>query len=231
MKLNILIAASGFTVVGIVSVVCWACIPTMTMCLTFDDDQNAHATIAGPVLERYGWRGAFNIVTGRLEHPRAEGKMTWAQAQELLAHGHEIYPHSLFPDPDSHTFSHYNLRVLAEAGNLEEVERQIMGGKAMIEQRLGISPQYFCLPFNQANNAVREVIIKSGMFPMNSDRRNFPTHPGRVVFGDGGIEDYVMHEYRDGTIHVDIMMHGIVREEGAGNHLRMQLILQGFVMN
>lgn len=183
----------------------------MTVCLTFDDDQNAHATVAGPMLEKYGWRGAFNIVTGRLEHPRAKGKMTWAQAEELLAHGHEIFPHSYFPDPESPTFSHYNLRSLAEAGNIEEVERQVAGGKKMIEERLNISPKVFCLPFNAINEQVAEVIERNGMQPMNCVRRNFPTHPGLMPMS---ISDYLKSEWRRGAAHIDLMMHGIIRAEG-----------------
>jgi peptidoglycan/xylan/chitin deacetylase (PgdA/CDA1 family) len=158
---------SGFVCTIIVTItVVWTVKTPMTVCLTFDDDQNAHATVAGPMLERYGWRGSFNIVTGRLEHPRAKGKMTWAQAAELLAHGHEVFPHSYFPDPESKTFSHYNLKNLTDSGNMKEVERQIAGGKQMIEERLGVSPSVFCLPFNTLNNRVAEVIERYGMKPI-----------------------------------------------------------------
>ena len=211
MKRKILIAVSGIMVVGVFSIVCWACLPKMTVCLTFDDDQNAHATIAGPVLEEHGWRGAFNIVTGRLEHPRAKGKMTWAQAKRLLDNGHEIYPHSYFPDPESPTFSHYNLRKLSESGNIAEVERQIKGARQMIIDHLGVEPKVFCLPYNSINKEVESVIRENGMVPMNCDRRNFPTHPGLTPMS---ITTYLNLEYRSGRPHVDLMFHGIVREEG-----------------
>ena len=183
----------------------------MTVCLTFDDDQNAHATVAGPTLEKYGWRGSFNIVTGRLEHPRAKGKMTWAQAEELLSHGHDIFPHSYFPDPESKTFSHYNLKDLADSGNMKEVERQIVGSKQMIETRLGVSPSVFCLPFNALNKQIAEVIKRHGMKPMNCCRRNFPTHPGLKPMS---VSEYLKTEWMRGVVHRDLMIHGIIRAEG-----------------
>ena len=208
-KLSLVFAAIGALLTF--SLFLFTFLTPMTMCLTFDDDQNAHATIAAPTLEKYGWRGAFNIVTGRLEHPRAKGKMNWSQAKEMLAHGHEIYPHSFFPDPESPTFSHYNLRQLAESGNLSEVERQVSGGKKMIVEKLGITPQFFCLPFNSMNEDVGKIIVANGMRPLNCSRRNFPTHPGREPMS---IAEYVKREWRSGKDHVDIMMHGIVRAEG-----------------
>lgn len=35
----------------------------MTCCLTFDDGLKVHAEIAAPLLEKFGWRGTFNVPT------------------------------------------------------------------------------------------------------------------------------------------------------------------------
>ena len=214
-KGKVILGFMGVAAVSIgIIVACSLCTP-MTLCLTFDDGLEAHATVAGPTLERYGWRGAFNIVTGLLEHPDAIGhiprRMNWRQVKGLLSNGHEVYPHSLFPDPNRITSIHYNLRALAESGNIREVERQVAGSKEMIVEKLGFSPKFFCLPFNSMNGEVRDIICKYGMAPMNCVRRNFPTHPGQTPMS---IEEYVRSEWRNGSAHIDIMMHGIIRSEG-----------------
>jgi peptidoglycan/xylan/chitin deacetylase (PgdA/CDA1 family) len=54
--------------------------------LEFDDTRASHLTIAAPELEARGFRGTFNLVTGRVEY--------WSDWQMLLDHGHEIANHT-----------------------------------------------------------------------------------------------------------------------------------------
>lgn len=184
----------------------------MTMCLTFDDACKAQATVAAPCLERHGWRGVFNVVTGRIESDKSLcPQMSWADIEMLHKAGHEIYPHSYMPDPESKTFSHYNLKALSDLGLTNEIERQVVEAKKQILQKIGVDCKFFCLPFNACDARVSGIIRANGMEPMNCSRRNFPTHPNREPIS---ISRYVKNEFRKGTCHIDIMMHGIVRQDG-----------------
>ena len=212
MKKKLIIASFLCAAVGVAAVVWVVCTP-MTMCLTFDDGNVAHAKVAAPTLEKYGWRGAFNIVTARIGRPDISfcEMMKWSDVETLFKNGHEVYPHTHFPDLKNPMLSHYNLRKLAEAGDFKAIEYQVRESKKMIEDKLGVTPSMFCLPFNAMNDDVAKIIRSYGMEPLNCDRRNFPTHPGHKIMS---ISDYVKAEWRKGSGHVDIMMHGIVRAEG-----------------
>ena len=189
----------------------------MTFCLTFDDGMKAHATIAAPELERRGWRGAFNVPTAviggcgldaaQLVDMGLEGHedhlMDWDDVKSLIANGHEVYPH---------TRDHADLVDLERAGRFDEAERQIVEAKADFIAKTGVVPRFFCLPHNKCSARVAECVRKHGMEPFSCARLNFG-EPGHMGYY-GTITDYLTQEYRFGRRHVDIMIHGITREEG-----------------
>lgn len=100
---------------------------------------------------------------------------------------------------------------MADLGLTNEIERQVVEAKKQIEQKIGTECKFFCLPFNACDASVSRIIRENGMEPMNCSRRNFPTHPNRAPIS---ISKYVKNEFQKGTRHIDIMMHGIVRQEG-----------------
>lgn len=63
--------------------------------LQFDDGTSTHYTNAFPILEKYGLKGSFGVVTGRIGRP---GKLTPEQVKELQRAGHEIHDHTLNHD-------------------------------------------------------------------------------------------------------------------------------------
>jgi peptidoglycan/xylan/chitin deacetylase (PgdA/CDA1 family) len=67
-------------------------VPVVT--LTFDDNPKGHLSIAAPVLERYGFRGTFNIVCDWVGMDAR--RMTWDDIRELRRRGHEIASHTLW---------------------------------------------------------------------------------------------------------------------------------------
>jgi len=67
-------------------------IPDKSVMITFDDSRTEHFTIAAPVMEKYGFRGVFFIMTITLNK---KNYMDTTQIAALAARGHEIGLHSM----------------------------------------------------------------------------------------------------------------------------------------
>jgi len=193
----------------------------MTFCLTFDDGLKTHARVAAPLLEKYGWRGVFSVPTeivtsGRLSQRQAEGMclvgnewnvMSWVDVKALMAHGHTVCPH---------TATHADLLELENAGRIIEVEREIAESKRQFAENTGVVPTLFCLPHCSGSSEVVALVRKHGMEPING------TGKWRVNFGEyspdgqsySDITSFLRRFYWLGFVHVDIMIHGVVRQEG-----------------
>jgi len=98
--------------------------------LTFDDGGVSCAETAAPILESYGMRGHFFVVTGRLGN---DGYMTKDHVRELDAAGHHV---------GSHTVTHANLRDASPSKRQTELVRS----KEALESLLGTSCQSVSIP-------------------------------------------------------------------------------------
>ena len=67
------------------------------MVIQFDDGRACHYEYAFPILERYGLKGTFGIITGKLDVDPLF--LTRAQVVEMAAAGHEIHDHTLHHHP------------------------------------------------------------------------------------------------------------------------------------
>ena len=200
----------------------WLCLRPMTVSFTFDDGLMAHLTIAAPLLEKYGWRGAFNVCTdfleenppslttnklrilGLTEHP--ECRMNWDDVRELLARGHEVYPHSC---------SHENLEMRWNAGDHDLVKHEIHDSIVTYCDHIGSLPRYFCCPHLGWTPEVRNLIRAEGVEMFNNGRPGFR---GKEVLAEKEASESIVRLLcrlcYEGRRHVDLMFHGIVAREG-----------------
>jgi len=128
--------------------------------ITFDDGTMDQYSLGAPLLDAYGLRGTFFIITG----PRDEGVwkdnekqrslFSWEQAVLLAEGGHEI---------GSHSVGHPDLRQLDREGQKETVIAELQDSAEAIRRR--ISPELlsseggltFCWPYWRTNgNLVKE---------------------------------------------------------------------------
>ena len=183
----------------IVAATCLAGVPVVT--LTFDDNPKGHFTVAAPVLERYGYRGTFNVITRNVA---AGNSMSWDDIRELRRRGHEI---------SSHTVSHPNLvKLLSEKGEAA-VLAELEGSRDAIRREIGAAPRFLGCPFVRINPDVEALVRKAGMMPMRKCRRNFGTGTTPASFAaaldrliaKGGVQD--------------VMFHGITKETGGWSPL------------
>jgi peptidoglycan/xylan/chitin deacetylase (PgdA/CDA1 family) len=107
--------------------------------LTFDDAWRSQFTAGKPVLDKYGMKATFYMLTGVTADPEY---MTVDQMKQILAGGHEVA---------SHTIDHPHLPTLSAA----EIDRQLKDSQAALRGWMGPSvAKNFCTPFGEYNSTV-----------------------------------------------------------------------------
>ena len=175
--------------------------------LTFDDGFEEHHRLVAPILEKYGFRGVFNIITSSIGKGEVDTKLgrrsylSWEQVRDLQNRGHEIA---------SHTLTHPDLKWLAEHGQTDKLRRELVESRDAIQRETGVAPRYLCHPFCQTNFEVEEMIREEGMIPMGTRRKNFGT--GTVAWTDTGVGEYIRQCIERGETFIDILCHGVTKE-------------------
>lgn len=119
-------------------------------CITFDDGCQDNYEVALPILERYGIKATFFIVTGLLgqtiETSTGEyDMMNVQQVRDLVSLGHEI---------GAHTVHHYKLTQVP----LHIAWQEIEDSKTFLEDLLGSPVCSFAYPKGDYNQAVQELV-------------------------------------------------------------------------
>lgn len=162
----------------------------------FDDGFLDHATVAAPLIEKYGFRGWFSIITDRVDaasrgpdttEPPADRSMTWNHARELRRRGHEIC---------SHTCGHTRMRsTLTDA----QIEHEILDSYARIGSELGEPPAGFCWPGGEDDAYdARAMKLVMGRYD-----RAFPSFTRPIRPGDSPFE--IARSNIEGTWDLDLV--------------------------
>lgn len=173
--------------------------PAMMVSLTFDDGYGSHYSVVAPALEKYGYRGTFNIIVNQTGRSRSGATMDWAKVAELAARGHEIALHS-----KSHPES------LLEGWNPkpESVLRYEMDlGQQQISQKIGVPCRIFCFPGNHVgqNGELESRAMLAGMLPET---------PNRAWPGTGNFKAWFQNLSKSGTKSITLMFHGCNSDSG-----------------
>ncbi len=121
-------------------------LPDRPVALTFDDGWREQYDVAFPILQRYGMRATFFIITAYIGYPRF---MTWEELAELRDAGMEIA---------SHGRKHVNL---ADADD-REAWREIAGSREVLEEKLGVSAVSFAYPYNAYRKGLPALLERAG---------------------------------------------------------------------
>src|SRR5438874_8143863 len=70
-------------------------VPDKLVVLTFDDASKSHATVAAPLLKKYGFGATFFVTEGFDFPTNKRDYMTWEQIAQLHKDGFEIGNHTL----------------------------------------------------------------------------------------------------------------------------------------
>jgi peptidoglycan/xylan/chitin deacetylase (PgdA/CDA1 family) len=122
-------------------------LPSKPVMLTFDDTDLDQYTVAKPLLEKYGYKGVFFVMTVSIGRPRYMSK---EQIKELSDNGHVI---------GSHTWDHHNVKKYQG----KDWEIQIEKPTKLLESITGKKIQYFAYPFGLWNPEAIPELKKRGM--------------------------------------------------------------------
>jgi len=121
-------------------------LPPKPFLLTFDDGTDQQYSNALPVLNQYGFKATFFIMTVTIGHP---GYLNKSQIQDLAKQGHVI---------GCHTWNHQKVTKYTEQDWVKEIEKP----NATLQNITGSPVKYFAYPFGLWNGAAVEKIKKYG---------------------------------------------------------------------
>ena len=170
----------------------------LKVALTFDDGLKDQVTVALPLLDKYGWKASFNIITDKVGAD--ERHMSWDDVRRLAKEGHEIV---------THTCSHPSLPKLLEDGKKDVFKHEIVDSAKKLEAETGRKVWHVCLP---GNNGTPDVLHEIRMLGYEPQERNRPNLGG--PFGAKEVGEYLDGQVRAGESRCALMMHAIV--EGFG---------------
>ncbi|WP_166462761.1 polysaccharide deacetylase family protein [Amycolatopsis acidicola] len=137
------LAAAASLTLGLFTVPA-AAATTTAVSLTFDDG-NADQLQAKPILDKYGMKGTFYIITGSIGAP---GYLTRTDLQTLSTGGNEIA---------GHTVTHPDLTTVPA----DEARRQICNGRATLAS-WGYQVTSFAYPYAALNSSVESIAQQCG---------------------------------------------------------------------
>lgn len=114
-------------------------LPSKAVILTFDDGGLDNYHVAFPILAKYGLRGTFFVITGRVG---AAGQMDWDDLRAMAAQGMSI---------ESHTVSHpADLRTVDDSRLAKELD----DSRDAIAGNLGLTPESLSYPCGKSDARV-----------------------------------------------------------------------------
>lgn len=145
------LADNGYTTIDlydlILAVTRQQALPPKPVILTFDDGYVDHYTNAFPLLQEFGFKGTFFIITDWVDNG-SPAHMNWAMIEEMAAAGMRM---------ESHTRSHSEL---TQAEDEEELIWQILGSQETLAAHIGYTPRFLCYPGGRYNEETIAVLQK-----------------------------------------------------------------------
>jgi peptidoglycan/xylan/chitin deacetylase (PgdA/CDA1 family) len=165
-----------------------AALPAKPVMLTFDDTDLPQFTIAKPVMEKYGFKGLFFIMTVSLGRPNY---MSREQVKQLADAGNEI---------GSHTWDHKNIKQFVPADWAIQIDKPTK----TLETITGKPVKYFAYPFGLWNHAVIAPLQAHGFraaFQLSAKRDDAePLYSIRRIIVPGAwsattLQSYIRHSF------------------------------------
>ena len=145
--------------------------PPKTVVITIDDGYVDTATIAGPLLERFGFRATLFLISlpGSPDDERADPILVKRPILDPVA-ARKTLPRCL--EIGAHTQTHRNLATISPSA----AEAEILGSKRQLEQVMGKTITTFAYPFGGSDPTVRMLVERAGFRAARgiTPGRNYP---------------------------------------------------------
>ena len=175
-----LLKDSGITVISMQDLLAWRRgdknIPPRCAVVSFDDGWKSQYEVAWPIMKKFGYPFTMFIYTEGVRGGSLGGgeAITWEQLADMRDNGIDV---------EAHTATHQDLReghniMLIAAGGKRTrtkltgpeyeqwVQKEVVGSKELLEQRLGIKVNCFAVPFGNYNEHVKEIARNAGFEAM-----------------------------------------------------------------
>ncbi len=119
-------------------------LPQKPVVITMDDGYRDNFENAFPVLQEFGMKATFFVVTDFIDK-EVRNYMTWPMAKEMADAGMRIEPHSK---------THADL----SGQEREYIIYEILGSQESIAAHVGDTPRYFCYPGGRYDETTLEVV-------------------------------------------------------------------------
>jgi len=121
-------------------------VPGRSVAITFDDGYEETFTVAWPILKRFGFPAAVFVTPTEVGLP---GFATWDQIIAMGRDGMVV---------GCHTMSHAYLPLT----DADQLAREIMEAKRVIEERLGAPIEYLSYPVGGFSPEIQELVRRAG---------------------------------------------------------------------
>lgn len=142
------LAENGYTAIDLydlsLAITNKAELPPKPVILTFDDGYLDAYENAYPILEEFGFKATFFIITDYVDGGNPN-HMNWAMIEEMSAAGHRM---------ESHTKTHPDLSTLSWDGQIF----QILGSQQTLAAHIGYTPRFLCYPSGRYDDETIEVL-------------------------------------------------------------------------
>jgi peptidoglycan/xylan/chitin deacetylase (PgdA/CDA1 family) len=125
-------------------------LPDRPVIVTFDDGYRDNFTAAFPLLQKYGFTATFFINTQPI-HDEYPAYMTWEQVRQMSRQGMDV---------ESHSHSHPNLKGKPP----EEVAREVIRSKELIQNHTGKMVRFFSYPYGHYDQQVVDILMTEGFW-------------------------------------------------------------------
>ncbi len=166
----------GITVIGLQDYLAWRRgeknIPPRCAVISFDDGWKSQYEVAWPILKKYGYPVTLFIYTEGIRGNLLGGgeAITWEQLADMRDNGVDIEAHSATHQDlrEGHTITIFEpggkrtKKKLTGADYEQWLQKEVVGCKDLLEQKLAIKVNCYAVPFGNYNEHVKEVARNAG---------------------------------------------------------------------
>ena len=139
-------------------------IPPKSAIITFDDGWKSQYDVAWPILKKFNYPVTLFIYTEGIRPGHFSGgeSMTWDMLAEMRDAGVDIQGHSATHSDLRKPYDKVAKKKLNPEEYEEWLQKELVGSKQMIEQKLGVKVNCFAVPYGFHNDHIRDICIKAG---------------------------------------------------------------------
>jgi peptidoglycan/xylan/chitin deacetylase (PgdA/CDA1 family) len=139
-------------------------IPVKSAIITFDDGWKSQYEVGWPILKKFNYPVTLFIYTEGIRPGHFSGgeSMSWEMLAEMRDAGVDIQGHSATHSDLRRPYDKIAKKKLSPEEYEQWLDKELVGSKQMIEQKLGVKVNCFAVPYGFHNDHIRDICMKAG---------------------------------------------------------------------